>query len=248
MKIIFNTSPIKLVGVKIYLDDILKKECLIRGGLYPVYVEIEDMSFKKITLETCYKSELLHPEESLQYCEASNAVIYGYEFDERLLDNEGKFLKASQFSYKTEVEYGGKCPNEIFLDFIHVYPECGQCGLCIKKINGDNQSIDKIKHTYIRRSSVSRICLRMGIVASLQLLLLLTIGFLLVKYIFIPVNAMGNIGTRFHRILVGDVFLLSLIVLGPILLYFIATVVCMKSLISTKTREEFIEQWCLRLK
>ena len=155
MRFVFNTSNINGVGVKIYVDSVLKSETIVEGGIYPGYISIPNPEKKKITLELCEKKEILCKQNLARFGTLKNSELFGYEysgcnFDERMQN------RAWQFAYRTVIEFSDESTENFYLDFVDVNGD-GQCGIAVAKITSKssynkNYFLRKYDRSYLVRS------------------------------------------------------------------------------------------------
>lgn len=155
MKLIFNTSNINCVGIKIYEDSILKGETIVEGGIYPIYISLSNLEKKEITLELCKKEEIMCSQNLDRFGTLSNSELFGYEYSGCNFD-EGMQKHAWQFAYKTVIEFSDESAENFYLDFVDVNGD-GQCGIAVAKITpkssyNKNYFLRKYNRSYLARS------------------------------------------------------------------------------------------------
>ena len=176
MRLFFNTTAINYVGLKIYFDGRLKKECIIRGGIYPAFVEVEGTP-KNIVLELCYEKELENPIEVDTYLKEFNSKVYGSVGDETYVSTRGAF-KTQQFAYLTEIEYIGVAPKDEYFYFANIGVG-QQCAVFVKDDTEIHTKDKKREILYKRRYSYGKMLLPIvaKIAIGISLLTIITVLF-----------------------------------------------------------------------
>lgn len=102
MKLIFNTSNIDNVGVKIFFDDKLECELLINGGIYPLVWDFDGRKVDSILIELCHEKELNKPSELAVLTEKRNSELFRNTYNGASIDSSIA-NKRWQFAYKTHI-------------------------------------------------------------------------------------------------------------------------------------------------
>lgn len=237
MKLIFNTAPIIGVGIKIYFDGELKKESFIKGGIYPVFLEIAGEPMETMTLETCYQSELKNPQTPEKYCNEFNSKIYKYDYNGGYIDDCGKLTEGLQFAYKTEIQLLSECPEQLFLDFTSVLDD--QCCLCVKNVDFAESCYEKdiLKQKFVKRYSNLKVLTRPLLTIVVEVVVAILAIYLLIKHLFIPINNMYWLDWLDQRNMVWLFYLVAFLVLPAACCFPIVTIIRARTLIKTDVIE-----------
>lgn len=197
MRYIINTANINSVGLKIYYDETLKGEYLIKGSIYPVYFDLDGELPKTLVLETCHEAELHNKVLPERYDGYRNSDVFEYEERGCLIDQQIN-TRDWQFAYKTEIDiYESNDTNIVLIDFVESTAD-GQCSAIMVNENCklNQRYILQIAQKFVRRYDTHKLV--KGLVKKVIFNLICIVGIDgLIGLLFYQLNYIDLSGTEF---------------------------------------------------
>lgn len=194
MKLIFNTSNIDNVGVKIFFNDNLEVELKLKGGIYPIELEINEAIPQVLTIELCASNEIADSNVAkYHYMKKYNSELFTSEYKGGSIDGSIS-NRRWQFSYKTEIRFVNEGENILLVDFIDVN-SYSQCAAAIINLdtNATQRFIRRYDETKLKRALLSLLFRRI-------ITTLIICGSIIL--VFIPLNRM-DISPGTFKIIIG---------------------------------------------